>query len=92
MPFTYSTAYGLTAGTTTYMVLNTAVWIIEKLSGGRIKPANKEEKGPWMYKIPGLLPPWVMKAARGKKDFGAKTRRALAWMQIGRRNFLQWTG
>jgi len=42
--------------------------IIEKLSGRRIKPANKEEKDPQTYKIPGLLPPWAVRAARGKKD------------------------
>ena len=69
MSFTYSIAYGLITGIITYMVLNTAEWIIKKLSGGRTKPANKEEKGPWMYKIPGLLSPWVMRAARGNKDF-----------------------
>jgi AGZA family xanthine/uracil permease-like MFS transporter len=46
MPSTYSTAHGLIAGIITYMVLNTTVWIMEKLSGGRIKPANKEEKDP----------------------------------------------
>lgn len=65
----YSIAYGLIAGIITYMVLNTTVWIIEKLSGGRIKPVNKE-KDPWTYKFPGgLLPPWVVRAVLGKKDF-----------------------
>ncbi|EON66846.1 hypothetical protein W97_06248 [Coniosporium apollinis CBS 100218] len=70
MPFTYSIAYGLIAGIVTYIILNTTVWIIEKVSGGRIKPADKELKDPWTYKIPGgLLPPWMMRAAHGKKDF-----------------------
>lgn len=70
MPFTYSIAYGLIAGIISYMVLNTIVWIIEKASGGRIKPADKEYKDFWTYKIEGgLLPPWLVRAAKGKKDF-----------------------
>lgn len=70
MPFTYSIAYGLIAGIISYIVLNTFVWIIEKVSGGRIKPADKEYKDPWTYKIEGgILPPWVTRAAKGKKDF-----------------------
>ena len=67
MPFTYRIAYGLIAGIITSMGLNTTVWIIEKLSGGRIKPANEED--PWTYTIPGSLRPWAVRAARGKKDF-----------------------
>ncbi|ETN37074.1 uncharacterized protein HMPREF1541_08064 [Cyphellophora europaea CBS 101466] len=70
MPFTYSIADGLIAGICSYILINTTVWIIEKLSGGRIKPADKELKDHWTYKIEGgLLPPWVGRAARGKKDF-----------------------
>lgn len=70
MPFTYSIAYGLIAGIISYIVLNTFVWIIEKISGGRIRPADKEYKDPWTYKIEGgILPPWLTRAAKGKKDF-----------------------
>lgn len=70
MPFTYSIAYGLIAGITSYMTLNTIVWVIEKVSRGRITPPNKDESDPWTYKLPGgVLPPWVKRAARGKKDF-----------------------
>lgn len=70
MPFTYSIAYGLIAGIVSYMVLNTIAWLIEKATGGRIRPADKEYKDPWTYKIEGgVLPPWVTRAAKGKKDF-----------------------
>ena len=70
MPFTYSIAYGLIGGIMTYIILNTVVFVIEKASGGRIKPADKDIKDPWTYKIEGgLLPPWVTRAAKGKKDF-----------------------
>lgn len=70
MPFTYSIADGLIAGICSYILINTIVWILEKVSGGKIKPEDKDLKDPWTYKIEGgLLPPWVTRAARGKKDF-----------------------
>ncbi|KAK5467515.1 hypothetical protein LTS15_000488 [Exophiala xenobiotica] len=70
MPFTYSIAYGLIAGIISYIVLNTIVWMVEKASGGRIRPADKEYKEPWTYKIEGgILPPWLVRASKGKKDF-----------------------
>ncbi|KAK4865763.1 hypothetical protein LT330_009196 [Penicillium expansum] len=70
MPFTYSIAYGLIAGITSYITLNGFAWCLEKISGGRIVPPNKDESDPWSWKVKGgLLPPWVKRAARGKKDF-----------------------
>lgn len=70
MPFTYSIAYGLIGGICTYIILNTTVWVIEKISGGRITPPEKEHKEFWSYKIPGgVLPPWLVRASKGKKDF-----------------------
>ena len=70
MPFTYSIADGLIGGICTYIVINTVVWILEKVSGGRIVPPNKHEKEPWTYKIPGgVLPPWLVRLSKGRKDF-----------------------
>lgn len=70
MPFTYSIAYGLIAGIISYIIINTFIWIVEIASGGRIIPDGKEFKDPWTYKIKGgILPPWVLRAAKGKKDF-----------------------
>ncbi|KIX97244.1 uncharacterized protein Z520_07359 [Fonsecaea multimorphosa CBS 102226] len=70
MPFTYSIAYGLIAGIISYILLNIFVWIVEKLSGGRIRPVDKECKDPWTYEIEaGILPPWVIRAAKGQTDF-----------------------
>lgn len=70
MPFTYSIADGLIAGVCTYIVLNTTVWVLEKVSGGRIVPPNKDEKEDWTYKIPGgVLPPWMARLTKGKRDF-----------------------
>lgn len=70
MPFTYSIADGLIAGVCTYIVLNTTVWVLEKVSGGRIVPPNKDEKEDWTYRIPGgMLPPWMKRLTKGKRDF-----------------------
>ncbi|KAK6430648.1 hypothetical protein LTR95_013193 [Oleoguttula sp. CCFEE 5521] len=70
MPFTYSIAYGLISGIMSYIILNGGVWVIEKVSGGRIKVPEKELKEPWTYKLEGgILPPWMVRAAHGKKDF-----------------------
>lgn len=70
MPFTYSIAYGLIAGICSYMLINTLVFVIEKASGGRIVPPNKEEKEHWTWRIPGgILPPWMQRVRAGKKDF-----------------------
>lgn len=76
MPFTYSIADGLIAGVCTYIVLNTTVWVLEKVSGGRIVPPNKDEKDPWSYRIPGgMLPPWMRRLTKGKKDFWREEER-----------------
>ncbi|KAI0118197.1 purine transporter [Nemania sp. FL0031] len=70
MPFTYSIAYGLIAGIILYIIINTLVWLIERASGGRVVPPNKADKDPWTWRIPGgAMPPWMTRAARGKKDF-----------------------
>lgn len=70
MPFSYSIAYGLIGGICSYILLNTLVWVIEKASGGRIVPPNKDEKEPWTYKIEGgFFPQWAQRLAKGKKQF-----------------------
>ena len=70
MPFSYSIADGLIAGVCTYIVLNTTVWLIAKASGGRIVPPNYDEKEEWTWRIPGgVLPPWIRRAAKGKRYF-----------------------
>lgn len=70
MPFTYSIAYGLIAGIVTYIILNGGAWILEKCSGGRIVPHDAEQADYWSPKVRGgILPGWVKRAARGKRDF-----------------------
>ncbi|ODH13681.1 hypothetical protein ACO22_07013 [Paracoccidioides brasiliensis] len=70
MPFTYSIAYGLIGGIMSYLLLNTVAWVIEKASGGRIVPHNKNLKEPWTWRISGgLLPGWIVRLLRGRKSF-----------------------
>jgi AGZA family xanthine/uracil permease-like MFS transporter len=70
MPMSYSIAYGLIAGIITYIILNTIVWVIEMLSGGRIVPYAKEFKEPWTWRIVGgILPGWLTRLFSGKRDF-----------------------
>ncbi|KAF2753892.1 hypothetical protein EJ05DRAFT_479913 [Pseudovirgaria hyperparasitica] len=70
MPFTYSIAYGLIAGICSYIVLNGGAKLIAFASAGKVVPPGIEESDPWTYKVEGgFLPPWIGRAARGKKDF-----------------------
>ncbi|KAI5463959.1 hypothetical protein BGZ63DRAFT_376569 [Mariannaea sp. PMI_226] len=70
MPFSYSIADGLIAGICTYILINSLVWIIKVASGGRIVPPNYEERDGWTWRIPGgILPPWMIRLFKGKKDF-----------------------
>lgn len=70
MPFTYSIAYGLIGGICSYAIINTFAWAVVRLSKGRIMPADYELKDPWTYKVKGgIIPAWIKRAARGKKDF-----------------------
>ncbi|EPE05338.1 purine transporter [Ophiostoma piceae UAMH 11346] len=70
MPFTYSIANGLIAGVCSYILINTLIWVIEKASGGRIVPMDKDKKDPWTYRIPGgFFPHWLVRLLKGKKDF-----------------------
>ncbi|KAK5999093.1 Efflux pump notK' [Cladobotryum mycophilum] len=70
MPFTYSIAYGLIASIMAYIAINTFVWLLKLVSGGRIVPPNLEDKENWTWRIPGgFFPPWLVRLFQGKKDF-----------------------
>jgi AGZA family xanthine/uracil permease-like MFS transporter len=66
MPFTYSVAYGLIAGLFTYTLLNGAIYLTRKISGGRIQPPDADAAEYWTYKPSGSHPPWFIRAAHGK--------------------------
>ncbi|KAL2256663.1 hypothetical protein VTK26DRAFT_1329 [Humicola hyalothermophila] len=73
MPFTYSIADGLIAGICTYILINSLVYAIEKLSGGRIVPPNKDLKEPWTWRAEGgIAPPWLGLLTKGKRFWGPR--------------------
>ncbi|CAG8462305.1 7611_t:CDS:2 [Acaulospora morrowiae] len=64
MPLTYSIAYGLIAGISSYIIINTFAWLLEKVSGGYIKH-DRSFKEPWGEFMvgpggEGMLPPWLV--------------------------------
>ncbi|XXH00439.1 hypothetical protein Hte_006784 [Hypoxylon texense] len=60
MPFSYSVAYGLIAGMMVYVLLNTMIWSVVKLTGGRVTPSNWHEKEVYDWGLgTGDLPGWV---------------------------------
>ncbi|KAL7625551.1 hypothetical protein AAE478_004771 [Parahypoxylon ruwenzoriense] len=66
MPFSYSVAYGLIAGMMVYVVLNTMIWVVVQLSGGRVTPSNWHEKEVYNWGLGARdVPGWV-KAIRQK--------------------------
>ncbi|KAK3327979.1 hypothetical protein B0T19DRAFT_179314 [Cercophora scortea] len=72
MPFSYSVAYGLIAGIVTYILLNTMIWVVVKLSGETITPKDYEQKEYWTWKPPGEKP-WIIRVF-SKSRFWASGR------------------
>ncbi|KAH6840980.1 permease family-domain-containing protein [Chaetomium sp. MPI-CAGE-AT-0009] len=74
IPFSFSCAYGLLGGLFAYIVINGAIYIVVKVSGDTITPANYELKEYWSWRPPGEKP-WIARAvircidwARYRKD------------------------
>ncbi|RKF60440.1 putative xanthine/uracil permease [Erysiphe neolycopersici] len=60
MPFTYSVAYGLIAGLLTYTVLNSMIYLVQRITDGRIEPSNINVSECWVSKS-GPHPPWLIR-------------------------------
>ncbi|OTA94357.1 hypothetical protein M434DRAFT_10748 [Hypoxylon sp. CO27-5] len=60
MPFSYSVAYGLIAGMMVYVVLNTMIWAVVKLTNDRVTPSNWHEKEVYDWGMGArTLPGWL---------------------------------
>jgi hypothetical protein len=54
----------------TYAILNGLAWAVSQISGGRIVPYEYDESDYWSPRIQGgILPGWLKRLARGKRDF-----------------------
>ncbi|KAI1853547.1 hypothetical protein JX265_004122 [Neoarthrinium moseri] len=81
MPFSYSVAYGLIAGMFIYITLNTMIWVVVYLSGGRIVPANYEQKEVYNWGMGKKdMPTWMRKlgnAVSGKRQSISESKEAV---------------
>jgi AGZA family xanthine/uracil permease-like MFS transporter len=60
MPFTYSIAYGVIGGICAYITLNGLVYIIDKGSGGRIRPDYSQREDWWTAVLSrSFVPMWI---------------------------------
>ncbi|KAI7856815.1 permease family-domain-containing protein [Circinella umbellata] len=57
MPFTYSISYGIVGGVVAYIIINTFVWVMEKITFGKLKPDYSKREPYWeMIRGRPLLP------------------------------------
>ena len=57
MPFTYSISYGVVGGVIAYIIINTFVWVMEKITFGKLKPDYSKREPYWeMIRGRPLLP------------------------------------
>ncbi|KAJ1719077.1 hypothetical protein LPJ53_006092, partial [Coemansia erecta] len=71
IPFGYSIGYGLIAGIGSFIFINSTVFILFKVSRGRIAPPNYEDRDDWVGfvtrgGIKSNIPPWILRLF-GKK-------------------------
>ncbi|KAJ2383021.1 hypothetical protein GGI05_005458, partial [Coemansia sp. RSA 2603] len=66
IPFGYSIGYGLIAGIGSFIFINSVVFILFKVSRGRIAPPNYEDRDDWIGFITrggvrSNIPPWILR-------------------------------
>jgi len=70
MPFTYSIAYGVIAGVISYIIINGFVWVVDKITFGRITPDYSQREQWWVGTMDKpITPTWIrycIAKARGK--------------------------
>ncbi|RIA93369.1 purine transporter [Glomus cerebriforme] len=72
MPLTYNIAYGLIAGIGSYIIINTTVVLVNKLTKGYIQPSKKSFKDDWPIKFldhdpqhsANLFPIWLIRLCK----------------------------
>ncbi|KAF8127862.1 permease family-domain-containing protein [Boletus edulis] len=59
IPLSFNIAYGVIVGIVTYALLNGFVWIVRKVTDGRISPPNYHASEPWSIPHGHIIPPWI---------------------------------
>ncbi|KAI9269830.1 permease family-domain-containing protein [Sporodiniella umbellata] len=60
MPFTYSIAYGVIGGVVSYIIINGFVYVVDKGTGGRIRPDYSAREDWWTAALSRpFLPTWI---------------------------------
>jgi hypothetical protein len=58
------------SGIITYIILNGSAWILSWVTNGRIVPYDYDQSDYWSPRpAGGILPGWLKRLARGKRDF-----------------------
>lgn len=60
----------------TYVVINTLIWLIRVVSGGRLEAADWETAEPWTWNPQGGTPPWFVRAVKNHGRFWAAPEKA----------------
>ncbi len=60
----------LSSGIVSYILLNSSAWLLKYFTHGRIVPYDYEHSDYWTGRpVGGILPGWVKRLCRGKRDF-----------------------
>lgn len=78
-PLSYNIAYGVIAGISSYVVINSVPWALRRLSNGKISPPTYDNAEPWVVPPGGITPPWIRMLMRR----GNHTASVLDDMQMG---------
>jgi len=82
IPLSFNIAYGVIVGIVTYVILNGFVWIMRKVTDGRISPPNYDASEPWIIPPGGIIPAWIKhlmslrssQATKGPSEFPFEVR------------------
>ncbi|CAO3598012.1 unnamed protein product [Absidia cylindrospora] len=66
MPFTYSIAYGVIGGIVSYIIINGFVYLMDKISGGRIQPDYSAREDWWTAVFAKSFTPHWLRYLKGK--------------------------
>jgi len=61
IPLSYNVAYGVIAGISSYVMINSVPWALRKVSNEKVSPPSHDAAEPWVVPQGGITPPWIKK-------------------------------